>query len=146
MEIEVAARLGFALEEATILVLGAFHRRVQVAVNPAKIASDVLGADVVHDLVDRGRPRVPHAARRRFAEGPDEFVAREIRDGCHVRGRVTGVDAGAALAFDQRDGLARALEQVRGRDPHDAGPDDDDIHFQRAVDRGESGQGAESIQ
>jgi len=67
------------------------------------------------------------------AEVLDELAQVGVRHARHMRRGQPGIDAAAAPAIEDRDAVAVALQEVRGRQPGNPGADDRDVDGHVAV-------------
>ena len=84
-------------------------------------------ADHLVDPGDGGEPGVPDSLAVSATKPFHEFAQTRVGHHGQVRARVSGVDRGAAIAFEHNYSLARFRQQVRGGETGDAGTHDRDV-------------------
>jgi len=110
-----------------------FSAAAPLTSRPSQGACDVVLANDGVNFGNRCQARVPHGLGVCLAKRARQLTEARIGDHRHMRGGVTGVDHGAAIAFEYRKALARRGREIRRRQSDNATADDNDVNGEIAV-------------
>lgn len=137
VEAEGLGQVGLRAELIDDRRLGLSGGRVQIPVDPGEVAIDGRFAHDGIDEVHGGQSGIPRSLGVVRASLVRQVVQPPVGHHRHMRGRVTGVAAAAAAAFEHCHAPARRGQQPGGGQAGDAAANDGDIDVEIAVDRRE---------
>ena len=97
---QLGGSLRLPLKLFRMLAVRTVRRRMQISGRPFEVAGNILSSDTRYNLIDGGSAGIPHRFRAVGAKFIDQLRESQIGHRGQMRGRIPGVNGGAAVALD----------------------------------------------